>query len=232
MGRSATPIPAPMSAPSGRAATPTPQATEGFTLEPARKSRAPWIALVIVILGGGGAGYYFAGRDGGAAQAGVGAGVDAAVATPVRDAAVAIDAAVAARPAVDSGSGPAPGAAAVADAVAVLIDSLPRGAEIWRGEELLGVTPGMVEVIPGTPVTVQLKRSRHEDIDVVLDGTNRRVVTKLQELAGTERPTRKPPPTKPPATKPPETKSPTKPPTQTKPPRGDSGLVDDYNELE
>jgi serine/threonine-protein kinase len=64
-------------------------------------------------------------------------------------------------------------------AVMVLVDSVPRGAEIWKDALLLGVTPANVQVVVGAPVPAVLRLKGYEDAAMLLDGTDTKVEARL-----------------------------------------------------
>ncbi len=167
---------------------PPPSAAYSAVLDTPRKSKAGLIIgiLTAVALGAGGVSWYFIFGPGKqsdapplAVKGGNGAGNDP---TP----AAAADAAVVAR----SGGGADAGVAAVTPVVEpivdktviVLIDSVPRGADIIVDGGKLGETPKNITIAAGKPTTVKLAKRGYQSEELVIDGTETEVSKKLDEI--------------------------------------------------
>ncbi|RMH43061.1 MAG: serine/threonine protein kinase [Deltaproteobacteria bacterium] len=181
-------------APSGMAyADPGAASGYGELAAPPRRRGWLWAVVGLLVVGGGAAGGYlwWQGRQGGdgaeggrrpahagAAPAGVRADPDAGGAR----AAGARDAAIAAAPAADAAAPVAP--AVDVPKIAVLVNSRPQGAEVYRDGTRLGTTPLIVDVPKGQPTELQLRRARYHDATIVVDGSRRKVTQKLVRHRG------------------------------------------------
>jgi serine/threonine-protein kinase len=195
-----TPVPTPVPG-LYRAGEPADDADE---LELPRRGRAGrWlvIALSIAALGGGVA-FFALSRQGGdpsgtAAAGGVAPTAPAALAPTAPAAPLPGAAPVPAAPVAEV-AGPAPGTGtgttgAVAGGgetaeptapaprpVNVIINSRPQGAEVWLGEERVGRTPTLVEVVPGQPKIVSVRRRGFAEQRVAVDGSERKLNVSLE----------------------------------------------------
>jgi hypothetical protein len=69
--------------------------------------------------------------------------------------------------------------------ISVLVNSRPQGADIVGADgKKLGTTPSVVKVQQGNPIHLTLKRRRHKDESITVDGTEEKVSYTLERLAG------------------------------------------------
>jgi hypothetical protein len=66
--------------------------------------------------------------------------------------------------------------------VDVVVDSYPRGADIYRDGNKVGETPDSVSVTEGDSVTLTLKMTGYHDGTLKLDGSERKVQKKLKKI--------------------------------------------------
>jgi serine/threonine protein kinase len=95
--------------------------------------------------------------------------------------------------------------------VTVLLDSRPARATVYQDGKKIGRTPLVLQVLPSDPTSVVLKFKRHDDEQVILDGTETKVTSRLSRKGRTNpnvRPPDKNPPDKDPPIKDPPIKDP------------------------
>jgi hypothetical protein len=189
--------------PYAAAQSPMPQAvSDSYVVDQPKKSRVGLIiALVVILLGAAGAaGYFlFVNKDGdgdGDKTASAGEGGDTQEPTPPDPGKVVTPPAV-----VDAGATvtpPPPDAGVTRPVVvkppvikkpkpwiSVLVNSRPQGADIIGTDgKKLGTTPSIVKVQQGNPIHLTLKRRRHKDESITVDGTEEKVSYTLEKLGG------------------------------------------------
>ncbi|HEU5057041.1 MAG TPA: serine/threonine-protein kinase [Kofleriaceae bacterium] len=75
--------------------------------------------------------------------------------------------------------------------VQVLVNSRPQGADIIAADgKKIGTTPAVIKVPKGTPVRLTLKRRRHKDESITLDGTKEKETYTLERVGRPDRPDR------------------------------------------
>ena len=69
--------------------------------------------------------------------------------------------------------------------VQVLVNSRPQGADIVAADgKKIGTTPAIIKVQQGSPIHLTLKRRRHKDESITIDGSQEKVSYTLEREAG------------------------------------------------
>lgn len=106
---------------------------------------------------------------------------------------------------IDAGSGPdVEPPDPVEERVTVLLDSRPARAVVYQDGKKIGKTPLVLQVLPSDPTSVVLKFKRYDDEQVILDGTEKKVTSRLSRKgkSNSNNNTTKPPDDKPDVTPP------------------------------
>ena len=75
--------------------------------------------------------------------------------------------------------------------VQVLVNSKPQGADIIAADgKKIGTTPAIIKVQQGNPVRLTLKRKRHKDESITLDGSKEKETYMLERVGRPDRPDR------------------------------------------
>jgi eukaryotic-like serine/threonine-protein kinase len=194
--------PLPFTPPSGMHITgtpfPPPSAAFSAVMETPKKSKAGLIIGVVaaVVLGAGGVSWYFIFGPGKRSEA---APVVANDPTPSTSTTTTTTTSTTTNPTPTPTPTPNTGGEQgtpvveplVEKTVIVLIDSVPRGADILVDGSKVGETPKNVTVPAGKQTTVKLAKRGYESEELVIDGTETEVSKKLDEIK--KRPPKKPP---------------------------------------
>src|SRR4029079_5297453 len=69
--------------------------------------------------------------------------------------------------------------------VQVLVNSRPQGADIVAADgKKIGTTPAIIKVQQGSPIHLTLKRRRHKDESITIDGSQEKVSYNLEKEGG------------------------------------------------
>lgn len=83
---------------------------------------------------------------------------------------------------------PAETPSAARKAVMVVVGTEPVDAHLFRGEQDLGPSPVVLQVVPGEPVALVARRKGYKDAEVSVDASEPRAVVRLERArAGVER---------------------------------------------
>ena len=142
------------------------------TMVPPLGSRGLLVATcVLVVASAGGVGWYFVAGPGRQQEQ----PVVAVVAEATAPRAALPDAAVAAQPAADA-------VPQLPEFRSVIVNSEPHDVKIVFEGIVLGTTPRIIQVRPGSPVTLQLEYPGYRTVDLLVDGTEERVTQKMVRL--------------------------------------------------